>query len=114
MREAEAFEPDVGPARAVEEPDTVAEQHRRDTYEDLVEFARVEALVGHLGTEDVDILVAGRSLCRRDATGEVTHEGDTRHRHAWGVVRQHELRPAPAPAKGLAFLGRALVRVVAV
>jgi hypothetical protein len=35
----------------VEQPDAVAEQDRRDTHQDLVDHARVEALPGDLGAE---------------------------------------------------------------
>ncbi len=77
MGQAEAFELDVGPARAVEQPDAVAEQDGRDAHEDLVEHTRVEALPGNLGAKDADVLVTCGGLGRGDAAVEVTDEGDT-------------------------------------
>src|SRR6266508_2023233 len=111
--QAEAFELDVGPTRAIEQPDAVAEQDGRDEHKDIVEHTRVEALPGNLGAEDVDVLVTRGGLGRGDAAVEVTDEGDTRHRCLGGVVGEHELWSGPPPAKRLAFLGRALVRIVA-
>src|ERR1039458_3323039 len=60
--QAEAFELDVGPAPAVEQPDAVAEQDGRDAHEDLVQQIRVEALPGGAGAEDVDVLVTAAAL----------------------------------------------------
>lgn len=40
MGHAEAFELDGGPARAVEQPDAVAEQDGHDDHEDLLERTR--------------------------------------------------------------------------
>jgi hypothetical protein len=112
-RAPQAFQLDIGPTRPVEQPDAIAEQDRRDAHEDLVEEARVDALVSDAGAEDVDVLVTGSGLGRRDAALEVTDEGDTRHRSVRGVVGRHELWAGPSPAKRLAFLGRAFVWIVA-
>jgi hypothetical protein len=60
--QVEAFELDVSPARAVEQPDTVAEQDGRDVHEDLVEHTRIEALLSGVGPGDVDVLVNGGGL----------------------------------------------------
>lgn len=45
-------------ARVVEQPYAVAEQDGRDEHEDLVERARVDALAGDLGAQDVYVLLA--------------------------------------------------------
>ena len=71
LGQAEAFELDVGPARAVEQPDAVAEQHPRDAHEDLVDQTRVEALDGRARAEDVDVLVTRGGLRRGDAAVQV-------------------------------------------
>ncbi|MDB5058454.1 MAG: hypothetical protein JWO59_1926 [Chloroflexi bacterium] len=113
LGQAEAFELDGRPARVIEQPDAVAEQHRHDAHEDLVDHSRLEALPGDLGADDVDVLVARGGFGRGESAGEVTDEGGTRHRRVGGVVGEHELWSAPTPAKRLAFLARALVRIVA-
>src|SRR4051794_6701237 len=89
--QAQAFESDVPTARVVEEPDTVAEQHRRDAHEDLVDHAFVEALAADVGTDDVDVPVARGRRGLGDGGGEVTHEGDARHGPVRGVVGEDEL-----------------------
>src|ERR1035441_68737 len=112
--QAEAFELDVGPAPAVEQPDAVAEQDGRDAHEDLVQQTRVEALPGGAGAEDVDVLVTRGGPGRGDAAVEVTDEGDIRYRGVRGMAGKHELRSVPPPAERPAFLGLdALVRIVA-
>lgn len=80
MSQAEAFEPDVRPARVVEQPDAAAEHDGRDDREDLVEHTRLEALLSGAGAQDVDVLVTCGGLGRGDAAVEVADEGDTRHR----------------------------------
>jgi hypothetical protein len=57
------------------EADAVAEQHRQYIHEDLVDEPPPQALAGHVGTEDLQVLAA-RSVQRRgdrfpDVTGEV-------------------------------------------
>src|SRR5262245_27275971 len=57
------------------EPDAVAEQHRQDIHLDLVHESPPQALTGHVGAEDLQVLAA-RGLQRRgdrlpDVTGEV-------------------------------------------
>src|SRR6266545_2543161 len=111
--QADAFELDVGSAWAVEQPDAVTEQDGRDEHEDLVEHTRVEALLGGVGAEDVDVLVSRGGLGRGDAAVEITDEGDTRHRGVRGVMGEDELWSGPPPAERLAFVGRAPVRIVA-
>ena len=113
MGQADAFELDVAPARAVEQPDTVAEHDGGDEHQDLVEHTRIEALLGRVGAEDIDVLVTGSGLGCGNAAFEVADEGDTRHRTVRRVMCEHELWSGPAPAERLACLGRALVRIVA-
>jgi hypothetical protein len=74
LRDAEAFELDVGSSGALEQTGAVAEQHGGDAHEDLVEHSGVEALTGRVGPEDVDVLVAGRCFGGGYATLEVLDE----------------------------------------
>lgn len=48
---AHTLELDVPPAGPIEQPHAVAQQHRGDEHEDLVENAGVQALAGYLGAE---------------------------------------------------------------
>ncbi len=72
--QAEAFEFDVRTTGAVEQPDAVAEQDGRDAHQDLVQHARVEALLSDAGAEDVVVACGG--LGGGDAAVEVADEGD--------------------------------------
>src|ERR1700730_5092182 len=74
LGQAEALEPDAGPAWAVEEPGAVAEQDRQDGHRDLVERPRLEALAGGAGPENVDVLVAGRGPGRGEGRGQIRDE----------------------------------------
>ena len=62
---AERFQVDLGQARCREE-DAVAEQHRQHVDQDLVDEPPPQALAGHVGTEDLQILGAGGPARRRD------------------------------------------------
>jgi hypothetical protein len=98
----------------VEQPDSVAEHDGRHAHEDLVEQARVDALVGGAGAEDVDVLVTRGGLGHGDTALDVVDEGDIRRRGVRGVVGQHELRSVPPPSERLALLALdAPVRIVA-
>jgi hypothetical protein len=46
------------------EAHAVAEQHRRDEHEHLVELARLQALPGDAGPQDVHIFICGGVLSR--------------------------------------------------
>lgn len=63
--QADAFKLDVRPSRVVEQTNTVTEQHGRDAHQNLVYFARFEALSRNLGSEYVDICITGSGLRSR-------------------------------------------------
>jgi hypothetical protein len=61
-------------ARGGVEPDAVAEQHWQDIHQDLVHEAPLQALTGHVGTENFEVLASGTVQCRGDRFPDVTGE----------------------------------------
>src|SRR5258707_7393942 len=56
------------------EGDAVAEQHRQYIHQDLVDEPRLQALAGHVGAEDLQVLAARSVPCRGDRFPDVTGE----------------------------------------
>ena len=91
------------------EADAVAEQHRQYIHQDLVDEPPPQALAGHVGAEDLQVLAA-RSVQRRgdrfpDVTGEVRDlrvrrvrrpMGEDEHGSGEGVVRCCPARRLPS------------------
>src|SRR5690242_13716981 len=57
LRAADRFQVDPGWARG-READAVAEQHRKYVHQDLVDETPPQALAGHVGAEDLQVLAA--------------------------------------------------------
>jgi hypothetical protein len=96
-----------------EQPHAIAKEHRYDKDNDLIQGTNLDALPGHIGAEDVDVLVAGGRLGLGDGGLEVTderHAGDCRIGRAVG---EHELLPLPSATERLPLVFLAAVRVVA-
>jgi hypothetical protein len=64
-RAADRFQVYPGQARG-QEADAVAEQHRQYIYQDLVHEPPPQALAGHVGAEDLQVLAARGAQCRGD------------------------------------------------
>ena len=83
---AERFQ--VDPAEAWgREADTVAEKHRQDIHQDLVDEPSLKALAGQVGAEDLQVLAA-RSVARRgdgflDVAGEERDPGSGSSGGSW-------------------------------
>ena len=80
------------------EADAVAEQYRQDVDQDLVDEPPLQALAGHVGAEDLQVLAA-RGAARRgdgvpDVTGEERDPGVRRVRRPMG---EDELGSGPSP-----------------
>ena len=73
-RAAERFQVDPREARGGVEPDAVAEQHRQDIHQDLVHQAPLQALTGHVSTEDLEVPAARSVQCRGDRFPDVSGE----------------------------------------
>ncbi len=106
--QAEPFERDIGPAWVVEEPDAVTEQDGGDADQDIIEFPGVEALTGNVCAEDVDVLVASGHVRRREAAGEITDEGNIRHRYIGGWWVSTNCGPLHGPPNALPSLSVSL------
>jgi hypothetical protein len=67
LAEGDPLQSDPPVALVAEEPDTVAEEHRREVHDDLIEQSGPEALATEARPEDFDILASGGSLrgCHR-------------------------------------------------
>ena len=114
--DAEAKDVDGSMPRAVErfqvyrpqtrggvEPDAVAEQNRQDVHQDLVHEPPLQALTGHVGTEDFEVLPACGVQCLGDRFPDVTAEvRDLRVRR----VRRPMGEDEEGPVKGVAFIAR--------
>src|SRR5215471_9712086 len=80
LRAAERLQVDPPQTRG-REPGAVAEQHRQDIHLDLVHEPPLQALTGHVGAEDLQVLAARSLQCRADRFPDVTGEvRDTRLR----------------------------------
>ncbi len=112
LTQADAFKLDSASARKVEKADSVTEQDRRNTHEDLIERTRRDALSGNIGAKHIDVLAPSGRLCRGNCGVEIAEEGNSRRRRKVRVMSQHKLWTGPATAEGLAFRTRALIRVV--
>jgi hypothetical protein len=81
------------------EADAVAEQHRQDVYQDLVDEPPPQALAGHVGAEDLQVLGTGGAARRGDGFPDVTgEERDRRVRRVRRPVGEDELGSGPSPA----------------
>ena len=97
LRAADRFQVYPGEARGGVEPDAVAEQHRQDVYQDLVDESPLQALAGHVSAEDFEVLAARRVQCRGDRFPDVTGEvRDIRGRRSGGLW----VRTNVGPEKG--------------
>src|SRR5438132_9006869 len=77
------------------EADAVAEQHRQYIHQDLVDEPPPQALAGHVGAEDLQVLAARGVQCRGDRIPDVTGEDrDLR------VRRLQRVRTNMGPEKG--------------
>src|SRR4051794_28873282 len=56
------------------EADAVAEQNRQYIHQDLVDEPPLQALAGHVGAEDFEVLAAGSVHCRGDRFADVAGE----------------------------------------
>jgi hypothetical protein len=72
-RAAERFQVDPAEARG-READAVAEQHRHDIHQDLVDEAAAQGLACHVGAEDLQVLAARSAEGRGDRFPDVTAE----------------------------------------
>ena len=111
LADAEAEEGRVARPRAAErfqvcprkargrEADAVAEQHRQHIHQDLVDEPPLQALAGHVGAEDFEVLAARSVQCGGDRFPDVAGEdrdlrvrrlqrsmGEEEHRSGEGVV----------------------------
>src|SRR5262245_4041339 len=73
LRVADRFEVDPGQARG-REVDAVAEQHRKYVHQDLVDETPLQALAGHVGAQDLQVLAARCVERRGHRFPEVTSE----------------------------------------
>src|SRR6266702_970922 len=96
-RAADRFQVYPGEARG-READAVAEQYRQYIHQDLVDEPSPQALAGHVGAEDLQVLAARSVQCRGDGFPDVTSE----ERDLWvrrvrrrGRFRRSMLTPAP-------------------
>ena len=71
LRAAERFQVCPLDTRGGVEPDAVPEQHRHDVHQDLVHEPAPQALTGHVGTEDFEVLPARSVQCRGDRFPDV-------------------------------------------
>ena len=73
------------------EADAVAEQHRHHIHQDLVDEPPPQALAGHVGAEDLQVLPARGVQCRGDRFPDITgEERDLRIRRVRWLVGQDE------------------------
>jgi hypothetical protein len=87
LADAEAEEGRVARPRAAErfqvcprkargrEADAVAEQHRQHIHQDLVDEPPLQALAGHVGAEDFEVLAARSVQCGGDRFPDVARRG---------------------------------------
>src|ERR1039458_10901056 len=82
--QAEAFELDVGPAPAVEQPDAVAEQDGRDAHEDLVERPASRHCRAGLAPRTLTYLSPAAALAAATPLSRGPTKGTTRNRGSRG------------------------------
>ena len=88
----ERFQVYPGQAGGREEGNAVAEQDRQDIHQDLVHESPPQALTGHVGAEDFEVLAARGAQCRGDGFPDITgEERDRRVRRVRRVVGEDEL-----------------------
>ena len=102
----------LGAARVVEHAHPVAEQHRGEEHQDLVEQTSLDALLGDIRAEDVDVPVPGGLLGLGDGGVQVTDERDVGGWLGRWLVGEDEHRPVVLAAER-AFAVGAAVGVVA-
>jgi hypothetical protein len=96
----ERFQVYPGQARGREEGNAVTEQDRQDIHQDLVHESPPQALTGHVGAEDFEVLAARGAQCRGDGFPDITgEERDRRVRRVRRVVGEDELR-SPVVGRG--------------
>src|SRR6266516_6742667 len=107
-RAADRFQVYPGEARG-READAVAEQYRQYIHQDLVDEPSPQALAGHVGAEDLQVLAARGAARRGDRFPDVTgEERDRRVRRVRRLMGKDELGPTVVGRLAARFAGQPL------